>query len=82
MRKHGLLFIILLFYFAVGSLYAVRTPAWQTPDEPAHYNVVRQMANGRLPIIELGDYDQEFIGQVVFSNPAFPPEHSPGANVV
>ena len=76
MRKHGLLFIILLFYFAVGSLYAVRTPAWQTPDEPAHYNVVRQMANGRLPLIELGDYDQAFIGQVVFSNPAFPPEIS------
>lgn len=76
MRKHGLLFIILFFYFIVGSLYALRTPAWQTPDEPAHYNVVRQMANGRLPIIELGDYDQEFIGQVVFSQPAFPPEIS------
>ena len=76
MRKHGLLFLILLVYFVIGSLYAVRTPAWQTPDEPAHYNVVRQLANGRLPIIEPGDYDQEFIGQVVFSNPAFPPEIS------
>ena len=31
------------------------------------------MANGRLPVIEPGDYDQAFIGQVVFSQPAFPP---------
>ncbi|MBE2222284.1 MAG: hypothetical protein IAF02_12125 [Anaerolineae bacterium] len=76
MRKHGLLLIILLVYFVVGGLYATRTPAWQTPDEPAHYNVVRQLANGRLPIIEPGDYDQVFIGQVVFSQPAFPPEIS------
>ena len=74
MRKHGLLFIILLLYFAVGGLYAVRTPAWQAPDEPAHYNVVRQLANGRLPVIELGDYDQEYIMKVVFSNPAFAAE--------
>jgi len=76
MRKHGLLFIILFLYFVLGSLYVVHTPAWQTPDEPAHYNVVRQMANGRLPIIETGDYDQEFIVQVVFSHPAFPVEIS------
>jgi 4-amino-4-deoxy-L-arabinose transferase-like glycosyltransferase len=76
MRKHGLLFIILLLYFAVGSLYVVRTPAWQTPDEPAHYNVVRQMANGRLPLIERGDYDQAFIVQMVSAQPAFPPEVS------
>ncbi len=76
MRKHAPLLVILLGYFFVGSLYAVRTPAWQTPDEPAHYNVVRQMANGRLPVIELGDYDQVFIGKVVFSQPAFPPEVS------
>ncbi len=74
MRKHVSLLAILLVYFIVGGLYAVRTPAWQTPDEPAHYNVVRQMANGRLPVIEAGDYDQEFIRQVVYTSPAFPAE--------
>lgn len=76
MRKHGLLFVILLLYLAVGSLYALRTPAWQAPDEPAHYNVVRQLANGRLPRIEPGDYDQAFIRDVVFTSPAFPPDVS------
>ncbi len=76
MRKHGFLLLILLVYFILGAFYAVRTPPWQTPDEPAHYNVVRQMANGRFPLIEPGDYDQEFIAQVVFSRPAFPPEIS------
>jgi 4-amino-4-deoxy-L-arabinose transferase-like glycosyltransferase len=76
MRRHGLLFVILFLYFVLGSLYAVQTPAWQTPDEPAHYNVVRQMANGRLPVIEPGDYDQAYIMEVVFSTPAFAPEYA------
>ncbi|MDI6834774.1 MAG: MarR family winged helix-turn-helix transcriptional regulator, partial [Rhizobiaceae bacterium] len=31
-------------YLALASLYAIRTPAWQAPDEPAHYNYIRQIA--------------------------------------
>ena len=23
-------------YFALGAFYALRTPTWQNPDEPAH----------------------------------------------
>ena len=76
MRKHAALALILLLYLAVGALYAIKTPAWQTPDEPAHYNYVRQLANGRLPVIQPGDYDQEFIMRVVFAGPPFPPEVS------
>ncbi len=76
MRRHAPLALILLLYLAVGALYASNTPAWQTPDEPAHYNYVRQLANGRLPIIQPGDYDQEFIVRVVFAGPPFPPEVS------
>jgi 4-amino-4-deoxy-L-arabinose transferase-like glycosyltransferase len=76
MRRHAPLAIILLLYLAVGALYAINTPAWQTPDEPAHYNYVRQLANGRLPIIQPGDYDQEFIVRVVFAGPPFPPDVS------
>ncbi|MBK8988595.1 MAG: glycosyltransferase family 39 protein [Chloroflexi bacterium] len=76
MRQHAAVGIILLFYLVVGALYALNTPNWQAPDEPAHYNVVRQLANGRLPIIQPGDYDQALIGQVLSAKPPFPPEIS------
>jgi 4-amino-4-deoxy-L-arabinose transferase-like glycosyltransferase len=67
MRKHLPLLLILLVYLVVGALYAVYTPAWQTPDEPAHYNYVRQLAAGRLPVMEAGDYDEQYRGEVVAS---------------
>ncbi|MBP6803647.1 MAG: DUF2142 domain-containing protein [Chloroflexi bacterium] len=76
MRQHAPFTIILLLYLAVGALYAIYTPDWQTPDEPAHYNYVRQLADGRFPIMQPGDYDQEFIMDVVFAGPPFPPEVS------
>ena len=75
MRQHGPLFFLLALYLFVGSLYVTQTPVWQAPDEPAHYNYVRQLANGRFPIIEPGDYDQDFITEVVFGNPPFQPQH-------
>ena len=76
MRQHAPFTIILLLYLVVGALYAIYTPDWQTPDEPAHYNYVRQLADGRFPIMQPGDYDQEFIMRVVFAGPPFPPEVS------
>ncbi|MDW8351983.1 MAG: DUF2142 domain-containing protein [Anaerolineae bacterium] len=49
--------VILAAYFAIGALFALLTPAWQTPDEPAHYNYVRQLAqNGTPPVIEPDDW--------------------------
>jgi hypothetical protein len=49
--------LILCVYLFVGALFATRIPAWQTPDEPAHYNYVRQLAQtGALPIIEPRDW--------------------------
>ncbi len=57
--------LILLVYLALGTLYAVRTPAWQAPDEPAHYNVIRQIADdGRLPVLEMGDWQQDYQDQL------------------
>ena len=53
-----ILLVILALYVILGVLYAVRTPAWQAPNEPAHYNYVRFVAttsqlprvtDGRLP---------------------------------
>ena len=53
-----LLALILIAYFIVGGLFAVYTPAWQAPDEPAHYNYILQVAHeGCCPKIELGDWD-------------------------
>ncbi|MCS7060909.1 MAG: DUF2142 domain-containing protein [Anaerolineae bacterium] len=66
LRAHWPLWVILIVYFSVGGLYAWRVPAWQTPDEPAHYNYIRQLAQaGSFPIIEMGDYDQQFLSEKV-----------------
>ncbi len=52
---------IVAVYLALAGLYAVRTPDWQAPDEPAHYNYVRQIVDDRaLPVLQQGDWQQEY----------------------
>ena len=72
--EYVLLGLLLAAYLALGVLFAVRTPPWQAPDEPAHYNYVRQLVEGQLPVIEPGDWDQAYLSQVVGAEfaPAFP----------
>jgi len=36
--------LLIMLYLALGTLYAVQTPIWQVPDEPAHYNYIRYLA--------------------------------------
>jgi len=61
------LVLILVVYLTVGALYAVYTPPWQVPDEPAHYNYIHALAStGQFPIIEMGDYDQTYLTRLVF----------------
>ena len=67
MRRFAPLVVLLLVYLVVGGLYAVNTPDWQAPDEPAHYNYVRQLAGGKWPVIEPGDYDQAYQSEVISS---------------
>lgn len=56
------LIVILALYGLLGAGYIVRTPAWQAPDEPAHYNYVAQIAEqGCCPLIEVGDWDQAYL---------------------
>lgn len=74
MRQYGPLTFLVFAYILVGSLYAIYTPDWQAPDEPAHYNYVRQLASGHLPVIESGDYDQDYQSRVISSN--FDPQYS------
>jgi 4-amino-4-deoxy-L-arabinose transferase-like glycosyltransferase len=55
----GWLALIVAVYLAIGGLYAIYTPPWQVPDEPAHYNYIAQVVNGGCcPVITPGDYDQ------------------------
>ncbi|HQE91162.1 MAG TPA: glycosyltransferase family 39 protein [Anaerolineae bacterium] len=66
---------ILMIFLVVGVLYALNTPAWQAPDEPAHYNYIRALAEGRgLPVMEPGDYDQAYLSRLTAEG--FPPELS------
>lgn len=53
--------LILIIYAVVASLFATRIPAWQVPDEPAHYNYVRQLAQtNQFPVIEPSDWNAQF----------------------
>jgi len=71
----GFLIATVVIYSVIGALYAVLTPVWQVPDEPAHYNYVRSLAEGRgIPVLEMGDYDQALLGEL--TSRRFPPELS------
>ncbi len=75
MKPRPVLALIVVAYLCVGALYAVKTPDWQVPDEPAHYNYIRQLAEeGRFPVIAPGDYDQDYLGRL--TSERFPPELS------
>ncbi|MEM7125289.1 MAG: hypothetical protein AAF702_03110 [Chloroflexota bacterium] len=67
--------LILIAYLISATLFALLTPAWQMPDEPAHYNYIAHIARGDgLPVLAMGDFDMDYIGQIVGAR--FPPEMS------
>lgn len=67
------LLLILLAYTAVAVNYARLTPAWQAPDEPAHYNYIADIATkGALPVLQREDYNQKCM-EVLVGN-KFPQE--------
>lgn len=59
-QRLTLAFIVAV-YLVVGTLYAIKTPAWQVPDEPAHYNYIAAVAGGALPVLQSGDYDADYL---------------------
>ena len=74
-RPRLFLLFIVAAYLVVGSLFAVTTPAWQNPDEPAHYNNIATIAAGDgLPVLHVGDYDQGYMDTLI--NGRFPSELS------
>ncbi len=69
------LLVIVALYLVLGVLYAVRTPAWQAPDEPAHYNYVRFVATtGGFPVLQMGDYPHGYMEEI--KSRKFPPDLS------
>jgi 4-amino-4-deoxy-L-arabinose transferase-like glycosyltransferase len=73
--RRWLLPAIIMLYFALGILYAAYTPAWQAPDEPAHYNYVQYLARQhRFPILKAGDYPAAYLEEIKAAH--FPPEMS------
>jgi 4-amino-4-deoxy-L-arabinose transferase-like glycosyltransferase len=64
--------LVLALYLVVATLFAVFTPPWQVPDEPAHYNYVRHLALGHgLPVLQMGDYCQPCLNDLLAQH--FPP---------
>src|SRR5581483_9653585 len=67
--------VVLVMQLCMGVLYATRTPRWQAPDEPAHFNYVRALAEtGTFPVLRQGDYDQAYLERL--KSEKFPPELS------
>ena len=49
-------------YVALALGYAIRTPIWQNPDEPAHFNYVVHVAEtATLPELQPGDWDSQLL---------------------
>ncbi len=71
---HALLFILIV-HAALGTLFAIKTPPWQNPDEPAHYNYIAYVATERrLPALRMGDYDETYLERLKAEK--FPPDLS------
>jgi hypothetical protein len=67
--------LIIFIEIIFGVLYAYNTPHWEAPDEPAHFNYVRQLAEtGAFPTLVPGDYDQAFLENIKVAK--FPPNLS------
>jgi 4-amino-4-deoxy-L-arabinose transferase-like glycosyltransferase len=66
---------IVVLYLVLAVLYGTQTPAWQAPDEPAHYNYVEYLSRQhRLPILKPGDYPAAYLEEIKAAR--FPPEMS------
>lgn len=73
--QRSILASIIIIYILLASLYAINTPKWQAPDEPAHFNYIRAIAEtGALPVLQNGDYDQAYLQKI--KDAKFPPSFS------
>ncbi len=57
--------LIITGHLLFGAAYAILTPTWQVPDEPAHFNYVQHVAaHGNLPVLQNGDFPYEYLEQI------------------
>jgi 4-amino-4-deoxy-L-arabinose transferase-like glycosyltransferase len=64
--------LIIVAYVCVATAYALATPLWEAPDEPAHYNYVRYLIRHQaLPVLQQGDYDFQYLERIKAAR--FPP---------
>jgi 4-amino-4-deoxy-L-arabinose transferase-like glycosyltransferase len=55
---------ILLTYLVLACGYALATPRWNNPDEPAHYNYIAQLAQrAEFPVLQPGDWESQRLAQ-------------------
>ena len=53
---------VIVAYLVFASLFALKVPKWNAPDEPAHFNYIRHLAaTGTFPVLQPGDYNQEYL---------------------
>lgn len=65
--------LIIVAYLIIGLQYALLTPRWQVPDEPAHYNYIRYLVENRsLPALDPGEYQQSYLEKL--KSEGFPAE--------
>lgn len=77
--SHLVLRFILISYLILGTVYAVQTPKWQAPDEPAHFNYIEYLATeNSFPVLQVGDYPHEYLEEIKAAR--FPP-HMPIAPI-
>jgi len=60
-HPHTPIRLLTIAYLIIGVLFALYTPLWQTPDEPAHYHYIAQIPTIGLPTIETGDWDSAYL---------------------
>jgi hypothetical protein len=69
----AVLAVIVVAYLCAATAFALATPLWQTPDEPAHYNYIRYLIEQRaLPVLRQGDYDFAYLEHIKAAR--FPPD--------
>jgi hypothetical protein len=65
--------LVIALFVVLGALYATRTPLWQAPDEPAHFNYVAHLAtDGGFPVLQQGDYPHQYLEEIKAAR--FPPD--------
>lgn len=76
-RPRFWLWLMTVAYMVVAINFALLTPPWQAPDEPAHYNYIADIATTwRLPVLQREYYDQKCMEELVSKN--FPAEQGIG----